>query len=82
MKFEIGKLPAKLADTKYFMRIAEDGNLQFIRIEPLFNDDGILIPVSVVMHVDNDAPFIMDRWVAEMMAEAYIPLTTWKNQVN
>jgi hypothetical protein len=81
---EIGEVPIKLADTRLFVRINEEGKPQLIRIEPLFNDDGILIPVSVLVHVDNENPVMMDRNVAEMMAAAYTPLEniSWQNRPN
>jgi hypothetical protein len=83
-KHEIGEVPVKLADTRCFVRINEEGCPQLIRIEPLFNDDGILIPVSVLVHVDNENPVMMDRDTAEMMAEAYTPLENinYRDKVN
>jgi hypothetical protein len=83
-KHEIGEVPIKLADSRLFVRINEDGKPQLIRIEPLFNDDGILIPVSVLVHVDNDPAVMMDRNTAEMLATSYTPLenVTWQNKVN
>jgi hypothetical protein len=83
-KYEIGEAPIKLADTHCYVRVSEEGHPQLIRIEPLFNDDGILIPISVLVYIDNENPVMMDRAVAEMIAAAYTPLEndTWKTGVN
>ncbi len=72
--FEVGTVPMKMADTKLYVRATPEGRLQLIRVEPFYNDIGILIPISVMMYVDNDEGVLMDRMVAEMLCEAYTPL--------
>jgi hypothetical protein len=82
--YEIGMVSVKLADTKLFVRMTTEGNPQLVRIEPLYNDNGVLIPISVMMYIDEEPGVLMDRVVAEMMADAYTPLeiSRWKDECN
>lgn len=83
-EYDIDRVPAKLADTRCFIRLNE-GNMQLIRVEPLYNDNGIMIPISVWMYVDEEPGVLMDRVVMEMMTMAYTPLESislWKGEIH
>jgi hypothetical protein len=63
--------PVKWLDGKEYVRIdPQNGQPQLIRIEPMMSDDGHLIPHSVTVYIDNDAPVIMDRMAAEALVES------------
>lgn len=68
---DLDSIPRKWMDKKQYIRINPvDGLPQLIRIEPIINEAGELIPDSVTVHFDDGAMLIMERLAAENYIEA------------
>jgi hypothetical protein len=78
---EFDGFPTKYLDIKQYVRMGADGLPQLIRVEPLTNDDGVLLIQNVTVYVDEGPGLIMDRWTASAMvsASSYIPLEKYLN---
>lgn len=78
--------PLKWHDVKLWVRLAADGLPQIIRVEPVTDDFGNLIPENVVLTIDEAPPQIMDRGAASMMLSTpnCVPLEQmlqWKHRI-
>ena len=63
--------PRKLLDKQQFVRMnMTTGEPELIQIEPMITEDGELIPDSVMLHIDDNPPMIMDRDAAEHYIES------------
>lgn len=64
------QLPVKWQDRKVFIRVTDGGDPEVIRIEPLINEEGRLIPQSVAVIIDNGTPMILDRGSADALIQS------------
>ena len=80
------RISAKYLDTHYWVRVSASGEPQLIRVDPMVNDNGDLIPQNVVLTIDEGQPQIMDRDAAEAMlnvanCEPLEKMLQWKHNV-
>jgi hypothetical protein len=71
------EFPRKWLDDKRYIRIdSVTGLPQLVRVEPIMTDQGVLVPFSVMMYIDDAPGQIMDRSSAEVFVESQgcIPL--------
>jgi hypothetical protein len=68
--------PVKWQEVKEYVRLDSDGQPQLVRVEPITDENGDLIPYSVAVHFDNREPLILDRQTADAMIISYacVPL--------
>ena len=57
--------PVKFRDSHMWVRMREDGVPELIRVEPLQNDRGMIVPHSVMVYVDDSPAVYMDRDVVD-----------------
>lgn len=78
--------PRKLLDKKAYVRLdPETGEPQLVRVEPLVLDTGELVLDSVVLLIDDNQRFVMERDVAAVFIEQQhcVPLeefSDWKRK--
>jgi hypothetical protein len=79
------EFPAKLLDSKLYIRISDDGEPQLVRVIPVADENGVLDPSLVAVFLDEGEAKVVPRtnlpWLLE--STGCVPVeeaTNWKHK--